>query len=335
MHPEEMTACLQSRYSRHKVLVTGGLGFIGSNLCLTLLDLGAYVTLLAPHPEDDGRPGIDTLLRRTRIVEGDIRNSELMDEIVQGQEFIFHLAGKSGAVASLEDRLEDLEVNFEGSVSLLEACRKRNPSARVLYPGTQLQYGRGAGATFTEDSPLKPTSPHGSHRALAEKYHLLYHERYGLHTICLRIANPFGPRQKALGGQYGIINWFLHLARKGQQIPIYGDGSQRRCYFHVDDLVEAMLLAAADDDSAGEVYNVAGAHPIPLVEMAQAVIKAVGGGEIFHLPWPEDARQVEPGDILLSIDKISNRLGWRPRLTVEEGLKNTLEVESPAIVAVA
>lgn len=307
-------------YRHRRVLITGGLGFMGTNLSATLLALDAKVTVTTRRPFSQ----VGEVPKSLVVVTADVRDGEAMEGLVRDQDVIFNLAGQSGAVLSMNDPLEDLDANCRGQLVLLEAVRKANPRVKIVYPGSRLEYGAALTVPVDEDHPTTPLSVHGVHKLAAEKYHVVYHRIYGLRTAVFRITNPYGAGQPFQRTDYGIVNRFIQLALANKLLPMYGDGRQLRDYIFVGDLVEAMLLAGASDAVNGEVFNVGSGQGISMVEMAALIIRKAGGGRIDFIPWPSLALAVETGDFVADIRKISGELGWKPRVSLEEGIERTI-----------
>jgi UDP-glucose 4-epimerase len=310
-------------YSKRRVLVTGGLGFMGFNLVHMLMAAEALVSVLSrswpPLPEY-----VESALDRVRFFKGDIRDPVLTDEAVGDCDLIFHLAGKSGPVASNVSPLDDLDVNIRGTLTLLDSCRRLNPGVKVIFPSSRLVYSATAQLPVTEDAPTAPLSIYGIHKLAAEQYLLLYQRLYGLRVSILRITNPYGPFQRPEQNRYGIVNWFIHEALHDRTLKVYGEGAQLRDYLHVDDVVEAMLTAGLAPEADGRIFNVASGRGVSFLEMAERIIQAAGRGRIEHVEWPADAALVETGDFVADISLIAECLGWKARIPLEVGIKDVI-----------
>jgi UDP-glucose 4-epimerase len=318
-------------YHRRRVLVTGGLGFIGLNLVAALKRAGAQVSILG-HSWPVDAAGLRGLLDGVAFQEGDIRDQAAMTRAVTGREVIFNLAGRSGSSSSNSSPFEDLDVNARGQLTLLEVCRQWSPDARIVFASSRLVYAPNPNNPVPEDAPLGPISMYGTHKLTAENYHLVYAHVHGLRTSVLRMTNPYGPLQRPDRSRYGIINWFIQLAVEGRPLPIYGDGAQIRDYVHVDDVVAALLLAGADPAADGRVFNVGSGQGVAFRQMAEIVVAAVGHGSLQTLPWPADVARVETGDFVADITAIRQVLGWSPRRRLSEGIVGVVE-ELRAIAA--
>jgi nucleoside-diphosphate-sugar epimerase len=307
-----------------RVLVIGGLGFIGTRLTRRLADAGAQVTVmnrsLARHHEAASSltdAGVD-------VVEGDLRDADKVRASVAGQDVVFNLAGQSGAVRSMEDPWTDLDVNCRGNLVLLEALRTENRSARLVFVSSRLAYGSGGAEPVDEDRTPDPLCVHAVHKLAAEQYLRLYRRVYGLNVAIARLTNPYGPGQPAARTAYGVVNRMIHLALSGEALPIYGDGRQRRDYIYIDDAVDALLRMAETPVGDGRIYNVGSGHGTAIVDMARAVIEIAGGGRIGFIPWPAVAEQIETGDFVADIGRIQRELGWAPRVSLADGLQRTI-----------
>ncbi|MDD2581164.1 MAG: NAD-dependent epimerase/dehydratase family protein [Desulfuromonadaceae bacterium] len=311
-------------YSGKKVLVTGGLGFIGLNVSQRLLELGATVTVLDNFMPTDVSKPLAEFLGHIKVAIADIRDEEKVERVVRDQEVIFNLAGKSGAADSNKTPLNDMDVNCRGHLTVLEACRAFNPGVTIVFPSSRLVYGKPIYLPVDEQHPLAPESIYASHKLAVENYHLIYGKLYGLKATVLRISNPYGPFQAGEGRAYGIANSFIQAAVTGKTITLFGDGSQRRDYLYIDDLVEALLRAASVPGSRGRVYNIGDGKGTSLLELAEMALTAAGRGNIVRVPWPEEYQAIETGDYLSDIRLARHELGWAPSAEIHEGIKRTV-----------
>ena len=311
-------------YRGKKVLVTGGLGFIGINTCLRLLDLGAEVTALDNFVSPDLSGRVDPVNSRLRIAVADIRDEEKLERVVLDQEVIFNLAGKSGAVDSNKTPLNDLDINCRGQLTLLEACRSFNPGVTIVFPSSRLVYGKPRYLPVDENHQLAPESIYAAHKLAVENYHLIYGRLYGLKTTVLRISNPYGPMQAGESRAYGIANRFIQAAVAGKAITLFGDGGQRRDYLYIDDLVDALLRAGFAETARGRIYNIGDSRSVSILELAEMAIAAAGAGEIVRVPWPEEYRAIETGDYQSDTARAQKELGWKPYTDIRAGLERTV-----------
>jgi nucleoside-diphosphate-sugar epimerase len=304
------------------VLVVGGLGFIGGRLSAALAAAGAKVTIITPSRQKHHDAAIDLEARGIRVLEGDVRDRSQMDAGVRGQDVIFNLAGQSGAVRSMEEPWDDLDVNARGMLTLLEAVRRENRQARLVFTGSRLEYGRVGSDPVAETHDADPLCLHAVHKLVAEQYLRLYERLYGISYAVARITNPYGPGQPRARTAYGVVNRLIHLALAGETLPIYGDGRQRRDYIYIDDVVGALLRLG--ESKANTVYNVGTGAGVSIADMAKAIIAAAGGGRLEFVAWPALAEQIETGDFVADISRIRAGLGWRPVVSLDEGLRRTV-----------
>lgn len=309
-------------YANRAVLITGGLGFIGSNLARRLVDLGAQVTVVDSLISDYGgnRFNLAGYEDRLCINIADVRDPYAMRALVQGHDVLFNLAGQVSHIDSMTDPLADLEINARAQLSILEACRHENPQIKVVYAGTRQQYGKPHYLPLDEAHLQHPTDVNGVNKLAGEWYHIVYHTAYGLRTSSLRLTNTYGPRQLLKHNRQGFIGWFIRLAVEGQTIPLYGDGQQRRDLTYVDDVVDAFLRVGASEAANGEVYNLGGQHPVTLYELAQLIVDIAGQGQVTLVPWPADRKKIDIGDVYSSYAKIAAALGWQPTTDLHSGL---------------
>src|SRR6187431_1790675 len=258
-----MPADYQEFYRGRRVLITGGLGFIGSNLARQLVDLGADVLIVDSMIDDYGGNlfNIDGIENRVRVNIADVRQGSTMGVLVRGREIIFNLAGQVSHIDSMRDPFTDLDINCRSQLSILEACRKFNPGVKIVFAGTRQVYGKPDSLPVTEDHLVRPIDVNGINKAAGEYYHLLYNNVFGVRACSLRLTNVYGPRQLLKHNRQGFIAWFIRLAIEGGEIQIYGDGSQLRDFVYVDDAADAFLRAGASEACNGQVLNVGGLEP--------------------------------------------------------------------------
>jgi UDP-glucose 4-epimerase len=315
-----------------RVLVIGGMGFIGINLTAALVESGARVAVLTPNRSKHDQDASAFEQKGVDIVEGDLRNQSLIDKLVAGQTHIFNLSGQSGAVRSMEDPWTDLDVNLRGNLVLLETLRSQNRDAKVVFAGSRLQYGHPDHVPVAEDAAKHPLCLHAIHKQTVEQYLELYARLFGIRYAIARITNPYGPGQPRSRSAYGVINRMIHQAIADRPLTIYGDGAQQRDYVHIDDVIDALLVMAASPASDGRAYNVASGTGISLIDLAKQIIAIAGAGRIEHVEWPELARQIETGDFIADISRIRDELGWQPRIALGAGLEKTVSYYRAAAV---
>ncbi|MEJ2671565.1 MAG: NAD-dependent epimerase/dehydratase family protein [Deltaproteobacteria bacterium] len=306
-------------------MITGGAGMIGSTIAHQAVAQGAQVSILdAMLPLYGGNlVNLEGILDRVQFIQGDIRDLDLMRRVVPGYDYIFSLAGQVSYVDSNTEPLLDLDINCKGHLQLLEACRRENPRARLLFASSRFVYGRIEYNPVDEGHPFNCLSIYGIHKLAGEKYYRFYQEAYGLPTVSVRIANPYGPRQQMKHSKYGIVNWFIRLALEGQPLTVFGDGSQRRDYIFNEDLAAGCIALMLSPETDGQVYNLGTGTGVPFREMAELVAAAVPGTEVRQVEWPQDRYFVETGDYLSDITRITAASGWRPRVSLKEGIERT------------
>jgi UDP-glucose 4-epimerase len=313
-------------YRGRRVMITGGLGFIGSNLARQLVDLGADVLVVDSLIPDHGGNlyNIHGIEDRLRVNVADVRQESTMQYLVQGREIIFNLAGQVSHIDSMREPFTDLEINCRAQLSMLEACRRRNPAAKVVFAGTRQVYGKPDRLPVDENHLVRPADINGINKAAGEYYHLLYNNVFGVRACSLRLTNVYGPRQLIRHNRQGFIGWFIRLAIEGQEIEIYGDGSQLRDFVFVDDAADAFLRAGATDACDGEVFNVGGTTPISHRDLVHMLIEVAGSGRLTFVDWPPDKKRIDIGSFYSDSSKFRRTVGWEPRVDLREGLSRTI-----------
>lgn len=314
-------------FSEKKVLITGGLGFIGSNLAIKLVDLGADVTLVdSLIPTYGGNLwNVEPIKDKVRINISDVRDPHAMKYLISGQHFLFNLAGQTSHVDSMENPETDLAINTQAQLQILEACRHYNPEVKVVFASTRQVYGRPREIPVREDHPLVPVDLNGVHKLAGEHYHRLFNDIYGIRSVILRLTNTYGPRMRVIDARQTFLGIWIRRLLEGLPILIFGDGSQLRDYNYVDDVVNAMLLAAKADDCCGEILNLGSREVFSLTETAKVFLKLFPDGEINYVHFPNDRARIDIGDYQGDFSKIYNELGWSPDVSFEDGLRKTLE----------
>jgi UDP-glucose 4-epimerase len=313
-------------YRGRRVLITGGLGFIGSNLARHLVELGADVLLVDSLLPDYGGNlfNIAGIEDRLRVNIADVRQGTTMNYLVRGRDVIFNLAGQVSHIDSMRDPHTDLEINCRGQLTILEACRQHNPRTKVVYAGTRQIYGKPERLPVDETHLVRPTDINGINKAAGEYYHLVYNNVFDVRACSLRLTNVYGPRQLIRNNRQGFIGWFIRLALEGKEIQIYGDGSQVRDFVHVDDVADAFLRAGSSDSCNGDVFNVGGSEPIAHRDLVALLIAQSGRGSVRFVEWPDDKRRIDIGSFYSDSSKFRKATGWQPAITLEDGLKQTL-----------
>ena len=309
-----------------RVLVTGGVGFIGSNLAAQLVNLGANVLLVdSLIPKYGGNLyNIAPIREQVRLNIADMRDEHGLRFLVQDQDVIFNLAGQVSHTDSMTDPYADLEINARSQLSLLEACRHNNPEAAIVFASTRQIYGRPQSLPVDENHPLQPVDVNGINKTAGEMYHIVYHNVYGLKTVSLRLTNTYGPRMRVKDARQTFLGWWLRQMVEGKPLQIYGDGRQVRDFNYVDDVGTALLLAACHDEADGQIYNLGAPQPISLIDLAELMIDIYGRGTYEIIPFPPDRKRIDIGDYHGNYSKIQRELGWEPHISLRDGLTRTL-----------
>jgi UDP-glucose 4-epimerase len=314
-------------YRAQKVLITGGLGFIGSNLAHRLVQLGASVTLLdSLHPTCGGnRFNVEQIKNDVEVVVGNSCDFELVRKLIRGTAYIFNLAGHVSHIESMQEPFEDLQMNAVAPLTVLEACKVENREARIVYSGTRQSYGRPDTVPLVETQLLKPVDVNGVNKMAGEWFHMVYHRAYGIPAVSLRLINTYGPRQLVKHVRQGFVGWFIKQAIDGEEIQVFGDGQQLRGFNYVDDVVDALLIAGVNDKVKGDYFNLGGERPMTLEEFVKLLLKAAGRGSYRIVPFPSDKKSIDVGSVYSSAAKFNLATGWRARVGLEEGLIRTVE----------
>lgn len=315
-----------------RCLITGGLGFLGSNVALRLVRCGAKVTLVdAMIPDYGGNlANVSPISEDVSINFSDVRDRSSMEYLVRDQDFVFHCAGQVSHVMSITDPFPDIDINITGTTVLLEALRAHNRDAKVVFASTRGAYGEVATLPVDEEQPSNPKALHEISKLAAELIFKAYAQQHGIDSVSLRLSNTYGPRSQMLHGKYGVVNYFVRLAMDGETLKVFGDGSTLRDYLYVDDAVEAMLLAALER-SPGEspVYNVGRPEPTSLLELVKTIIEVTGTGAWELAPFSDERKAQEPGHYYSDVSRIKARLGWEPTTSLVDGLTRTVQYYDP------
>ena len=313
-------------YAGARVLVTGGLGFIGSHLSEKLVRLGAEVTIVdSLIPDYGGNPyNIREIADAVHVNYSDIRDPWSIRYLVKRQDFIFNLAGQVSHIDSMEDPETDLDINCRSQLSLLQACRENNADTRIVFAASRQQYGRPQFVPVTEDHPLVPVDVNGINLVAGERYHLLYHDVYGIRAASLRLTNTYGPHLLLKHDRQGFITTFIRLALEGKPLRVFGDGSQLRDFTYVSDAVDAFLAAGVTEAVYGQALNVGGIEPVSLLDVARLCQELAGaGGTVETVPWPPERAKIDIGSIYVDHARLTELTGWDPQVGLREGLAET------------
>lgn len=310
---------------KKQVMITGGLGFIGSNLARRLVEIGANVTLVdSLIPEYGGNLfNIAGIEDRVRINISDVRDAHSMRYLVQGQDYLFNLAGQTSHMDSMQDPYTDLEINCRAQLSILETCRQYSPDIKIIFASTRQIYGKPDYLPVDEKHLLRPTDVNGINKMAGEWYHILYNNIYGIRSCALRLTNTYGPRMRVKDARQTFLGIWIKLLVGRKPFDVWG-GEQLRDFTYVDDAVDALLLAATKEEANGQIYNLGGCEVITLRELADLLVKANGGGEFQVRAFPDDRKRIDIGDYYADDSRIHSELGWAPQVNLEEGLVRTL-----------
>jgi UDP-glucose 4-epimerase len=317
---------LEETYAGKKALVTGGLGFIGSNLARRLAELSVQVTVIdALLPEQGGNYfNLEGTEGRIEVREGDIGELVGVEGLLEGRDFVFNLAAMTSHVGSVENPLMDLGMNCRSHLQFLEVLREVNRDCVMLYTGSRSQYGKAEYLPADEEHPFDPVDINGVHMTTVEMYHKLYSEIYGMPCVRLRITNVYGPRHLMSHSKQGFIHWFIRVGLSGGEIKVFGDGTQQRDFIYVGDCVEAMLQTAAEPVCYGKALNVGSGVPVSVLDCARAIAEKTGSSYRL-IPFPEEYLNVETGDLYLDVSRMKELTGWEPAVGFSEGLDLTID----------
>lgn len=309
-----------------RVLITGGLGFIGSNLARRLVDMGAGVTIVdSLVPEYGGNLfNVEGIKTRIRLNISDVRDRYSISYLVQDQEYLFNLAGQTSHADSMKDPFTDLDINCRAQLSILEACKKHNPGVKVVFASTRQIYGKPEALPVDEKHLLRPVDVNGINKMAGEWYHILYNQVYDLRTCALRLTNTIGPGMRIKDSRQTFVGTWVRLVLQGKPFEVWG-GEQLRDFTYVDDAVDALLAAASSDATNGRVFNLGGDRVVSLKELADLLLEVNGAGNYAIRSYPEDRKRIDIGNYYADFTRIREALGWRPQISLREGLKRTLD----------
>lgn len=313
-------------YAKAEVLITGGLGFIGSSLARALVLQGAKVTLVdSLIPQYGGNSfNVEDVRDKLNINVCDVRDTFAMAYLLQGKDYLFNLAGQTSHIDSMSDPQTDLEINATAQLSILEACRKANPGIKIVFASTRQLYGKPDYLPVDEQHPIRPVDVNGINKLAGEWYHLLYNNVYGIRACALRLTNTYGPGMRVKDARQTFLGIWVRLLIEGKPIKVFGDGLQLRDFNYVDDCVEAMLLAGANDEANGKVYNLGSSEVVSLKVLAETMIGLGQGGSYERIPFPPERKVIDIGDYYSNFSLISRELGWQPKVDLRTGLEKTL-----------
>ncbi|MBC8349639.1 MAG: NAD-dependent epimerase/dehydratase family protein [Verrucomicrobia bacterium] len=310
-----------------KVLITGGLGFIGSNLARRLVHDGAKVTVVdSLIPEYGGNPrNLHDIKDQVAINFSDVRDPFSMNQLVQGQDYLFNLAGQTSHLDSMENPFTDLDINAKAQLSILEACRKHNPEIRIVFASTRQIYGKPQYLPVDEKHPSHPVDINGVNKMAGEWYHIVYNDVYGIPASVLRLTNTYGPRMRIKDARQTFLGVWIRNLLEGKPIHVFGDGRQRRDYNYVDDVVDAFLLAATRPEAEGKIFNLGAPEPLTLEDTAKLMCELIEGANYEKIPFPEDRKAIDVGDFVCNYKAFQSAFGWEPKVDFRQGISKSVE----------
>jgi len=316
----------RNHYEGQEVLITGGLGFIGSNLARALVNQGAIVTLVdSLIPEYGGNIfNIADIKSRVTVNVSDVRDQFALRYLLKGKNYLFNLAGQTSHLESMADPQTDLAINGAAQLSILEACRQYNPTIKIVFASTRQLYGRPQYLPVNEDHPINPVDINGIHKLSGEWYHLLYNNVYNIRACALRLTNTYGPGMRVKDARQTFLGIWIRRLIEGKPIQVYGDGQQLRDFNFVDDCLNALLMAGANDNANGRVYNLGGHEVISLMTLAEMMTQLGYGGSLEVVPFPSDLKAIDVGDYYGDFSRITKDLGWSPSVDLKIGLAKSL-----------
>jgi len=315
------------QFRNKKIIITGGLGFIGSNLAHRLVHYGAKVLLVdSLIPEYGGNLfNIQHIENKVDLNIADVRDIYSMRYLIQGKDYLFNLAGQTAHADSMKDPYTDLEINCRAQLSILETCRSYNPSIKIVFASTRQIYGVPDYLPVDERHLLHPTDVNGINKMAGEWYHILYNNVYGIRSCSLRLTNTYGPRMRVKDARQTFLGIWIKQLISGEEIKVFGDGTQLRDFNYVEDVVNALLLSALYEEAYGQIFNLGCNNPVNLKDLAELLIKINKSGSYSLVPFPPERKQIDIGDYYGNFSKIRSMLGWVPKISLEEGITLSLE----------
>lgn len=316
-----------------KILITGGMGFIGSNLAQRLVQLDNQITIIdSLIPEYGGNTrNIKQIQDKINVNLSDIRDEFSINEIIKGHDYLFNLAGQTSHLDSMKNPFTDLDINAKAQLSILEACRKYNPEIRIVFASTRQVYGKPQYLPVDEKHPKNPVDVNGINKIAGEQYHILYHDVYGISSSILRLTNTYGPRMRIKDARQTFLGVWIKNLLQGKPIQVFGDGKQRRDYNYIEDVLDALILTATKENTIGKSFNLGASDPLNLEDTAKIMCKLVEGASYEIVPFPEDRKAIDVGDFICDFDAFSKSFGWQPKVSFQEGIFRSLEFFKPEL----
>ncbi len=314
-------------YREKRILITGGLGFLGSNLAHKLVSFGANVTIIDNlDPLYGGNLyNVSSVRDKLKVIIGDIQDESLITPLLMDCDIVFHFAAQVSYIDSLNIPFRDLDLNARATLSILEIIRKHNLQTKIVFSSSRMVIGKSNNLIVDESVPTNPLSLYAIHKLTSEKYLLMYHSDFGIPVIIFRITNPYGVRQQLKHNKYSLVGWFIRMAMENKTITIFGDGKQLRDYIYVEDIIEAFLLSTANPKSNGEIINLGSGYSSEFGEMVNNIIRIVGSGEVKYVDWPANYERIETGNFQVDISKLKSLTNWAPSVTLEQGIRQTYD----------
>jgi len=318
---------LSRNISNKKILITGGLGFIGSNLTRRLVEHGNIITVVdSLIPEYGGKlRNLHDIQDKITISLSDVRDVPAMNDLIKGHEYLFNLAGQTSHLDSMHDPITDLDINAKAQLSILEACRKYNPDIRIVFASTRQIFGKPNYLPVDEKHPQHPVDVNGINKIAGEQYHILYQEVYSIASSVLRLTNTYGPRMRIKDARQTFLGIWIRNLLQGIPIQIFGDGKQRRDYNYVEDVIDALLIAATEENAIGKVYNLGAADPLSLEETAKIMCQGIQGSDYLMIPFPDERKAIDVGDFICDFSAFRDQFGWEPKVSFKEGIQRSLD----------
>lgn len=313
-----------------RILITGGAGFIGSNLAIKLTELDAKVTIIdSLIPEYGGNLfNLEPIKSKVNLNISDVRDEHSMKYLIKDQDYLFNLAGQTSHLDSMNNPYADLEINARAQLSILEACRRYNPGIKLVFASTRQLYGKPQYLPVDEKHPLYPVDVNGINKMAGEWYHLVYNDVYKIRSVVLRLTNTYGPRMRVKDARQTFLGIWIKNLLDGNKILVFGDGKQIRDFNYVDDVVNAILLSAKSEDANGMIFNLGADDPINLEDTAKLMIEIHKKANYELVAFPPDRKAIDIGDYYADYRKIRSKLGWQPKVSLKEGLAKTIDYYS-------
>ena len=313
--------------SNKKILITGGLGFIGSNLACRLVEHGNTITVVdSLIPQYGGNlRNLHDIQDKITVSLSDVRDVAAINNLIKGHDYLFNLAGQTSHLDSMHDPITDLDINAKAQLSILEACRKYNPDIRIVFASTRQIYGKPEYLPVDEKHPRHPVDVNGINKIAGEQYHILYQEVNGIASSVLRLTNTYGPRMRIKDARQTFLGIWIRNLLEGKPIQVFGDGKQRRDYNYVEDVLDALLITATKEEAVGKVYNLGAPNPLSLEDTAKIMCQEIKGSDYQMIPFPEDRKTIDVGDFICDYSAFRNQFGWEPKVNFEEGIQRSID----------